>query len=98
MQNITGRDGFILAQALALAVTALERVPEDRRPFSNMADMIKLFEHLEPDDGSRALFLDEAETMLTGAPRSQSAVWNLVNPKPRRESEGEGDGRSLAKD
>ena len=92
MDDVTGRDGFILPQALALAITALERVPENRRPFSNMADMMKLFEHLEPDDGNRALFLDEAETMLTGAPRSQSAAWNLLNPTPRRESEGNGDG------
>jgi hypothetical protein len=37
--NITGRDGFIVADALATAIVALERLPNKHRPDSNICDM-----------------------------------------------------------
>jgi hypothetical protein len=38
-RSITGRDGYILAQALAYAITAIERLPEQLREYSNQEDM-----------------------------------------------------------
>jgi len=39
MKNVTGRDGLILADALATAVVALEPLPNMHRPDSNLEDM-----------------------------------------------------------
>jgi hypothetical protein len=39
MENVTGRDGMILADALCTAVVALERLPNEHRPDSNLEDM-----------------------------------------------------------
>src|SRR5262245_36067554 len=40
--NITGRDDWIMTEALATALVALEQLPQDRRPNSNMDDMRQL--------------------------------------------------------
>ena len=37
--SVTGRDEFIIAEALATALIALEQQPEARQPTRNMADM-----------------------------------------------------------
>jgi hypothetical protein len=37
--RITGRDGYIVADALATAIVALERLPDMHRPDSNIEDM-----------------------------------------------------------
>ena len=66
MASVTGRDGLIQAQALAYAIVALERVPELRRPRSNKEDMFRLLRSIAPDEGYRALLLDEARATLTG--------------------------------
>jgi hypothetical protein len=55
--DITGRDGYIIAQALATAIHYLEKMPELYRPESNIADMRRLLAAYGPQDGKR--FLDE---------------------------------------
>jgi hypothetical protein len=45
---IKGRDGWILLDALATALVALERLPENRRPNSNMEDMRRMLALNEP--------------------------------------------------
>jgi hypothetical protein len=37
--SVTGRDEFIMGEALATALIALEQLPEVRQPTRNMADM-----------------------------------------------------------
>jgi hypothetical protein len=37
--SITGRDQFIIAEALATALVALEQLPTTRQPTRNIADM-----------------------------------------------------------
>ena len=37
--NITGRDGYIMAEALYLAIKWIDAQPEERRSLSNQADM-----------------------------------------------------------
>ncbi len=46
--SITGRDEFIIAEALATALIALEQLPEARQPTRNMADMRMLLNSLYP--------------------------------------------------
>jgi hypothetical protein len=46
--SITGRDGFIIAEALATALVALEQLPDARQPTRNMADMKMLLNSLYP--------------------------------------------------
>jgi hypothetical protein len=62
----TGRDGFIMGEALAYAIVALEAVPETRQPLSNMRDMIVLLEHFIPDAEDREQVLGRAKATLTG--------------------------------
>ena len=44
--SVTGRDEFIIAEALANALVALEQLPEARQPTRNMADMKMLLNSL----------------------------------------------------
>jgi hypothetical protein len=53
--EITGRDNFILTEALATALVTLERLPDDRQPSSNMEDMKRLLAHFSPVNVSLAL-------------------------------------------
>ena len=46
--SVTGRDEFIIAEALATALVALEQLPEVRQPTRNMADMKMLLNTLLP--------------------------------------------------
>jgi CelD/BcsL family acetyltransferase involved in cellulose biosynthesis len=46
--NVTGRDGYILAQALAFAIEVIDRLPEEWRPRSNRDDMLRLLEAMQP--------------------------------------------------
>ncbi len=41
-QNITGRDGYIMAQALAYAIEAIEHLPDDWQEWSDKEDMKSL--------------------------------------------------------
>ena len=45
---VTGRDEFIIGEALATALIALEQLPEARQPTRNMADMKMLLNSLYP--------------------------------------------------
>ena len=47
-ENITGRDSFLITEALATALVALEQLPVDRQPQSNMEDLRKLLSAAEP--------------------------------------------------
>ena len=38
-QSITGRDGYIMAQALAYAIEAIEHLPDEWQEWSNKEDM-----------------------------------------------------------
>jgi hypothetical protein len=44
--SITGRDAFIIAEALATALIALEQLPDVRQPTRNMDDMKMLLNSL----------------------------------------------------
>jgi hypothetical protein len=46
--SVTGRDEFIIAEALATALIALEQLPEAHQPTRNVADMKMLLNRLYP--------------------------------------------------
>jgi hypothetical protein len=46
--SITGRDEFIIAEALATGLVALEELPSVRQPTRNIADMKMLLNSLYP--------------------------------------------------
>jgi hypothetical protein len=46
LASITGRDEFIVAEALATALIALEQLPDAGQPTRNMADMKMLLNSL----------------------------------------------------
>jgi hypothetical protein len=46
--SVTGRDKFIIGEALATALVALEQLPEVRQPTRNMTDMKMLLNSLYP--------------------------------------------------
>jgi hypothetical protein len=46
--QITGRDSWIIGEALAQALITLEQLPEDRQPHGNMEDMRRLLAVMQP--------------------------------------------------
>jgi len=52
--SVTGRDEFIIGEALATALIALEQLPEAGQPTRCMADMKMLLNSLYPPAGSFA--------------------------------------------
>jgi hypothetical protein len=55
-QSVTGRDQYIVAMALALAIEAIDRLPEKWRSYSDRDDMALLLEALQPG-GAKAFRL-----------------------------------------
>jgi hypothetical protein len=64
MRNITGRDGTIIAEALATALAALKRLPDEYRPQSNMWDMERLLAQQAWDRKLLKHYTDEAEQRI----------------------------------
>ena len=62
--DVTGRDGYIMIQALCYAIAAIERLPEHRQEGSNHADMIELLHAKCPDKRTRDLLFHEAVSHL----------------------------------
>jgi hypothetical protein len=40
--NVTGRDGFIIAKALAYAIATIQALPEHMQEYSDMCDMCEI--------------------------------------------------------
>ena len=40
MTNHTGRDGLLIAEALAIAIAVIDGLPEERKPSSDRDDMV----------------------------------------------------------
>ncbi len=68
--GITGRDGYIIGQALAIGIETISSLPESRQERSNCEDMRKLF---------AALFSEEMREILTDSARFH------LNPDAARE-------------
>lgn len=44
--DVTGRDGYIIANALMYAISTIQNLPEDKQEWSDMNDMCKLVKHM----------------------------------------------------
>jgi hypothetical protein len=62
--DVTGRDNFIIIEALATALAALEQLPQDRQPKSNMEDMKRLLAAYDPTPGAVSVLLAQAKARL----------------------------------
>jgi hypothetical protein len=71
-KNITGRDGFIMARALAMAIAVVPELPEVLQATRDRDDMLKLLRAFSP--GTADMELNRAaETMSHLADRYRSA-------------------------
>lgn len=61
--SVTGRDGYIMAQALAYAILTIEALPEPQQEWSNKEDMKRLLDH-HLSASMRRQFLDNARLHL----------------------------------
>jgi hypothetical protein len=59
--NITGRDGFILVQALAYAIALIDALPLQHRPLTNQRDMKRLLDHMLANPRDVAILQGEAQ-------------------------------------
>jgi hypothetical protein len=73
-ESITGRDGYIVAKALAYAITTIERSPEKWQEFSDMEDMKLIFDH---NFGPLSMVFVNAKRHIDGA-RSDSVDYRLA--------------------
>ena len=61
--GITGRDDYIIAEALATAITVLSQLPREYRPDSHIDDMHAIFD-ANSSDKMREMLTQEAERRL----------------------------------
>ena len=59
-ENVTGRDRYIITQALAYAIAVIDRLPPDWQESSDLADMKRLLEHLVPNSAKRRIAIENA--------------------------------------
>ena len=60
-RNVTGRDEYVVCEALAFAIAAIDREPEERRLASDRDDMVVLLNAICPSPVERKRFAREAE-------------------------------------
>jgi hypothetical protein len=53
-KNITGRDGYILVEALTFTIEALSALPFEFRPDNNITDMKRILDGLIKEDANLA--------------------------------------------
>jgi hypothetical protein len=54
LKEVTGRDGYILVEALAFTIEALSALPFDFRPDNNITDMKRILDGLIKQDANLA--------------------------------------------
>jgi hypothetical protein len=64
--SVTGRDGYLVLQALAYAITTIEGLPEDRQEYSNKEQMKRLLDIWSRSD---PYYLDNAQCHISGRAR-----------------------------
>src|SRR5882762_3749177 len=70
--SVTGRDEFIIGEALATALIALEQLPEARQPTRNMADMKMLLNSPQR----------QVKTMTKPAEKNELIIYENVDTAP----------------
>ena len=66
--DITSRDLYVLAQALAYGIAITDCFPEEHQEKSNRADMLKLLERFVPDPRQRQELMREVRERMARIP------------------------------
>jgi hypothetical protein len=69
--NVTGRDGYIIAKALAYAIEVIDALPKELRSLSDQADMKAILDVMIAQDAELTLIQASAGRhirTLTGGP------------------------------
>lgn len=64
LKDLTGRDAYIMVEALTFAIEALSGLPIEHRPDNNIADMKRLLEDFVKHDANLALVQSIARERL----------------------------------
>ena len=75
--NITGRDGYIIAKALLVAIKEIDGRDPDQRPQSDRADMIAILRSMIPDETEWPLIFD-SEAPVDTLPDDKLADLNML--------------------
>ncbi len=62
--SVTGRDGWVMAQALHLAIKWIDAMPEEHRALADQRDMRALLQARFPDRAKLFAFQDNLERAL----------------------------------
>ena len=77
-KDLTGRDAYVMVEALTFAIEALSGLPIEHRPDNNIVDMKRLLDDIVKGDASVALHQSIArkrlENVLKYPPKSGSSV------------------------
>jgi hypothetical protein len=77
-RDITGRDEFIMVEALAFAIAALGRLPLELQPANNIEDMKRLLDELVKSPRALAEAQRTARRRLTALLDGRRAVYSLI--------------------
>jgi hypothetical protein len=64
METITGRDSYLICQALAYAILAIERLPVRWQEASNQRGMKRILEQAAGDNPGYEFYIDRARRHL----------------------------------
>ena len=62
--EVTGRDDYIIVEALAFSVEALGKLPIEHRPDNNITDMMRLIDEFVKQDATLAQVQEIAQRRL----------------------------------
>jgi hypothetical protein len=79
-KDITGRDNFILVQALSFTIEAFSGLPIEFRPENNIADMKRILDELVKQDANLA------QSQLLARRKLDQVLTHIRRPYSSRES------------
>ena len=79
-KDLTGRDAYVMVEALTFAIEALSGLPIEHRPDNNIADMKRLLDDFVKGDASVALHQSIAHKRLENVLKYRQNPGSGVNP------------------
>jgi hypothetical protein len=63
-KGLTGRDEWIITQALVYAILTIDRLPHRWRPYSDQTDMKRILGHMVPNDHELARMIEQTRRRM----------------------------------
>jgi len=79
-KDLTGRDAYVMVEALTFTIEALSGLPIEHRPDNNIVDMKRLLDDLVMRDASVALHQSIARKRLENVLKYPPKPGSSVNP------------------